>query len=62
MPGHSRAVALRGPLRGHLRVTVTELRLRNVIPFYFVMLSSAGAPTSVRLGEQVMIMISSVRT
>ena len=29
---------------------------------HFVMLSSAGAPTRVRLGEQVMIMISSVRT
>jgi hypothetical protein len=38
---------------------------RIVTPYlyrtYFVMLSSAGAPTSVRLGEQVMIMISSVR-
>ena len=29
---------------------------------YLVMLSSAGAPTSVRFGEQVMIMMSSVRT
>jgi hypothetical protein len=29
---------------------------------YLVMLSSAGAPTSVRLGEQVMIMMSKVRT
>src|SRR5207344_3127267 len=29
---------------------------------YLVMLSSAGAPTRVRFGEQVMTMMSSVRT
>jgi hypothetical protein len=29
--------------------------------FYFVIDSSAGAPVSVRFGEQVMIMIASVR-
>ena len=56
----------RGVLRPQIAVVGPGIGIGLDVAFghgtrpYLVMLSSAGAPTSVRLGEQVMIMISSV--